>query len=141
MKAGCLCRGKMIRVLTNKSYIHLKNLQMHEMCIRDSNEYGAWVDVDSGVYEGVISGEEVPTIAVNIVKDQYYVVEIFFTWEHLGTTEEAAKDANCLMYYIEHRDMGVDIHADANILAPAMYNRLVYLGNRKEMCIRDRYNR
>lgn len=95
------------------------------------NEYGAWVDVDSGVYEGVISGEEVPTIAVNIVKDQYYVVEIFFTWEHLGTTEEAAKDANCLMYYIEHRDMGVDIHADANILAPAMYNRLVYLGNRK----------
>lgn len=95
------------------------------------NEYGAWVDVANGRYESMISGENVPTIAVNITKDVSYIVEIFYTWEHLGTTAAAAKDTNRIMYYIEHRNMGVDIHADANILAPSMYNRLVYLGARK----------
>lgn len=95
------------------------------------NEYGAWEDIASGVYSDVISGEDLPTIALNVVKDEYYVVEIFFSWAHLGTTAKDAAERNHLMYYIEHRDMGVDVHADANILAPSLYNRLVYLGDRK----------
>lgn len=95
------------------------------------NEYGAWEDIDSGRYETTISGENLPTVAATVVEDEYYVVELFFTWEHLGTTAEEATTNNRLMYYIEHRNMGVDVHTDANILAPAMYNRLVYLGDRK----------
>lgn len=95
------------------------------------NEYGAWEDIDSGLYVEPLSGETIPTIAANVVDDEYYVVELFFTWEHLGTTKEDATTRNRVMYYIEHRNMGLDIHTDANILAPAMYNRLVYLGDRK----------
>ena len=96
------------------------------------NEYGAWEDVASGRYlTEIISGDNVPTIAFNVVADQYYIVEIFYTWEHLGTTGAALQTQNRLMYYIEHRNYGLDIHADANILAPSMYNRLVMLGDRK----------
>ncbi len=95
------------------------------------DEFGTWVDIDNGIYSGILQGTDLPTIAVNIVPDEYYVVEIFFSWEHLGTSAEAALERNHLMYYIEHRNMGIDVHADANILVPAMYNRLVYLGDRK----------
>ena len=95
------------------------------------NEYGAWEDVASGRYTEPLTGETTPHVFHNVVPNEYYVVELFFTWEQLGTTGVQAQTQNRVMYYIEHRNYGVDIHADANILAPSMYNRLVMLGDRK----------
>jgi hypothetical protein len=104
---------------------------MGRYTVTTGNEYGAWEDVGNGVYSEVIQGEGLPTVAFVVTEDVSYVVELFYSWELLGTTAAEAIERNHVMYYIEQRDMATDIHVDANILAPSMYNRLVYLGDRK----------
>lgn len=92
--------------------------------------YGGWVDVLSG-QETEISADNAPTVYIEVIKDHSYIVEMFFTWELLDTTSEEMEESNNLMYYIEHRDVGVDIKADANIASPSNYNSLTLLGDRK----------
>ncbi len=92
--------------------------------------YGGWEDVldDQG---NMIDEDNAPLVAIEVIKDHSYVVELFFSWELLGTTANDMEENNNVMYYIEHRDLGVDVKADANIASPSNYNSLRLLGDRK----------
>lgn len=91
--------------------------------------YGGWVDLATGTGTN-IEGDDTPEVHIEVIKDHSYIVEIFFTWEMLGTTVDEMEQSNNLMYYIEHRDLGVDVKADANIASPSNYNSLRLLGER-----------
>ena len=95
-----------------------------------ADDYGNWQELFADKADS-LPGTETPEYALKVEVNEGYSAEIYYTWEQLGTTAEAMEEQNRIMYYIEHRDYNVDIKADANILSPSGYNRLVLLGDRK----------
>lgn len=94
------------------------------------DDYGNWQELVAAKAFS-LEGTDTPKYELKVVENEYYSAEIYFTWEQLGTTAAEMETQNRIMYYIEHRDYNVDIKADANILSPSSYNRLVLLGSRK----------
>lgn len=94
------------------------------------DDYGNWEELVADK-AFTLPGTETPKYELIVVEDEGYSAEIYFTWEQLGTSASEIETQNRIMYYIEHRDYNVDIKADANILSPSSYNRLVLLGDRK----------
>ncbi|NLB84942.1 MAG: hypothetical protein GX794_02360 [Acholeplasmataceae bacterium] len=91
--------------------------------------YGSWDDLLTG--KGDTITDDGLEIHIEVIKDDSYIVEMFLSWERLGTNSADVETRNNVMYYIEHRDFGVDVKADANIQAPSNYNSLRLLGDRK----------
>lgn len=92
--------------------------------------YGGWVDIldDKG---DSIDEDDAPSVYIEVIPNHSYIVEMFFSWELLGTNAALVEENNNTMYYIEHRNLGVDVKADANIASPSNYNSLRLLGDRK----------
>lgn len=114
-----------------ETYTHLLRVDVEKNYVYSVGDgYGGWVDITSG--QGTnLNITDGPEVHIEVVLNHSYIVEMFFSWALLDTTAEEIEASNQVMYYIEHRNLGVDVKADANIASPSNYNRLTLLGDRK----------